>query len=378
MEAHSVNHSFAIMPIWFVVMLVLGALVAVGALWASRRKRRPGPIVGILAGGTIASFVLLMVGYTLLAKVQHAQVESRRVELQNRLDSIAAELHQYDASRSFLNIDTIPIHDRDVPIEAPRPSARIDAVAGPGERLVAEAAATPLPDWAQTPFDNEGDRKLVVVQSEQFAEAATAMKQALQEATRLVALDFRPSEDLGFGYSSWTLDPQTVRSAAVRKTFTEPINRTAGEHDFTVYRTYLLVELSPSVRDQIEPIWREQVSQGRSVIVVVLLGLLTALAALVTGYFRLAERTNGRFRWPLRFATVVAAALLGLIGIVGAGTAGDFARRHSLDSSPARPAPSPMEENPLIDHPRSIAPPPTILPPPDLQLIEVSSRDCSG
>lgn len=375
MEAHPVNHSFAIVPIWFVVMLVLGTLVAVGALWASRRKRKPGPIVGILAGGTIASFVLLMVGFTSVAQVRHAQVEPRRPELQQRLNLLGAELREHELRRQAA-FDPILIADHSVPVEAVRPSAKPEAVAGPAEWLISDSTGTSLPDWALTPVSTEDDRQLVVVRSEQFADPAAAAAEALQAATDLVRRNFDEFNRLG--HYSWSLDPQTVHSAAVRRTFTEPIQRSAGEHDFTVYRTYLLVELSPSVRDQIEPIWREQVSQGRSAIVVVLLGLLTALAALVTGYFRLADRTDGRFLWPLRFATVGAAALFGLVGIVGAGTAGDFAKRHALERTPMQLAPPSIETIPTIEAPRSIEPPPPTVSPPDLQLIEVSSRDCSG
>ncbi len=328
MEVHPVNQSIAIVPVALMVMLFLGGLLAAGALWATRRKRKPGSIVGILAGGAVASVVFLMTfGYISASKVRHAQVEQHRAELSHRLHAIGAELHEQEVNRQGA-LEAIPIADRSVPVEAARPSADIDAVAGADERLAKLAITTPLPDWALTPVSTEDDRNLVVVQSEQFADPATAAAEALGEATELVRRNFDEFNRLG--HSSWSLDPQTVRSAAVRRTFTESINRTAGEHDFTVYRTYLLVELSPNVRNQIEPIWREQVTQGRSLAVMVLIVLATAFAGVVAGYFRLDERTGGKHRWALSAGSM---AMLLLI-VAGVGVAGTRATRMIRSASP--------------------------------------------
>jgi hypothetical protein len=157
---------------------------------------------------------------------------------------------------------------------------------------------------------------------------------------------------------------------AVKRSHSEEIRRTAGENEFTVYRTHLQLELSPAVRQRIEPIWRQQVSLGRSVDVAGLLALVTALAGVVAGYFRLDERTGGRRRWLLRFGALAATALVGLTVSAGTTVASHAVKGHYSPLAP--PTRVPVELVP----PSGPAPGP--IPDPH-RLIHVSApSECGG
>jgi hypothetical protein len=183
------------------------------------------------------------------------------------------------------------------PVEAPRPSTTPD-------KTFASAPSTP-PDWVKNGGSvRDGDRTLVVITGQQFADAAAAWSDAATRAADLLRRDF---EQVFRPTGRWQFDPQ--RANAIRNSFTEEIRRSAGENEFTVYRTYLQVELSPTVRHQIEPVWREQVSKQRSGVVAGLFAVLTAVVAALAGYFRLDSRTGGRYRRPLTVGTAVALAV---------------------------------------------------------------------
>lgn len=216
------------------------------------------------------------------------------------------------------------------PVEAVRPSAGAP---------VATAAGTP--QWLKVGTVQEGDRTFIVVSGQQFADAATAWQDAINRAAATVRQDF---ENAFRPVGAWLLDPNEARALAVRDSYTEQIVRTAGENEFTVYRTHLKVELSPTVRHSIEPIWRQQVSTGRSAFTAGMLGLVTLVAAIFAGYFRLDDRTAGRYRWRLRLGSVAAIALAGAVVLAGVAT---FPVR--TVTAPAVSNPIPIEQSAPVE-----------------------------
>jgi hypothetical protein len=321
MEDHMAVRSFTIMPLAVMFVILVGGVAA--SLLFAKRGKTPIPIIVlfVVLGLTAVAGVFGAFGIVTARRVVTHEAEHRHLP---DLDALSAEIHTIPVTEGMRAVDRVSL-----PVEAARPRARVAAVAS-------------LPEWVSTPVSAEGDRKLVVVQSEQFADPTTAATQAIQEATELVLRDFDHFHHRA--HSLWHLDPLTVRSAAVRRTFTEPIERSAGEHDFTVYRTYLLVELSPEVRRQIEPIWRKQVSEVRSATVVALLAVLTSIVAVIAGFFRLDDRTSGKYRWPLGLATVAVAVLLASVPVFGT------LRWMQVGppSIPPTPVPAPVEIAPQV------------------------------
>ncbi len=364
MEPQAGIRTLAFAPLAIIVLVFLAGGAAF--LFGVARRKSPAATIVTFLGLGFAAIIAAFGGYALTVsdRVVRRDVAERRTADEKRLYfeqqqfghelpvQVPVRVGRKSDDRSLDLFWPVVPSDPSQPVEAPRPGATANGLGGTPEPSIAKSVTTlPLPDWTQSPVSVEGDRKLVVVQSEQFADAATATKQALHAASELVRRDFEKFNEVA--RDSWSLDQGTVRSAAVRRTFTEPIERTAGENEFTVYRTYLLVELSPDVRDLIEPIWREQVSQGRSLVVMIVFGVLTAFASVIAGLFRLDDRTGGRHRLALGFAATAAVLLLSGVGVAGLRT--------------ARVPPIAVPEAPIVTPPaRELAPPPPVRidPPP--------------
>ncbi|MGC1276008.1 MAG: DUF3887 domain-containing protein [Planctomycetaceae bacterium] len=335
METHGTPMLTAWAILLVIVLAVGGCLVAGGIIFAA--FRRGGPVAGSLVTvllGMAAVGACLMLGYLLVDRREaHVQVElqdQRRAEtraieaeyLRNRLES----RHPRDLQPA-MPLPPPVMTPGMPPIEAPRPLSLPSSDDGPVHALPAESITSEsLPEWVSAGTIDEGDGKLVVVRGQQFADSDRAERDALSRVIAEVAADFmhdhRP-------WGTFVLYPEHVREIAVRHSHTETIERTAGENAFTVYRTYLQVELSDESRRQVEAIWKEQASMQRSVAVAGVLALLTAIAGVFSGYFRLDDRTQGRYRWRLRFGALAATVLIG--GTLFAGT--------RIASNAVRPSP---------------------------------------
>ncbi|QDT63352.1 hypothetical protein [Calycomorphotria hydatis] len=187
------------------------------------------------------------------------------------LSSIRTPSHTSLASVASPSSSTVP------PVTAPRPwwEATENSSSDFDDITQSEIAIDILPDWAQQEELSEQNRKLVVVQSGQFATEELANTNALTEVREVVAKDYAAS------FSS-TLDSafpmHLVESAAVRKTVVLPIVRTAGENQFTVYRSYKQVELSDQVRNDIHQQWQKWIGPERRKKIVALLVMATGVA----------------------------------------------------------------------------------------------------
>jgi hypothetical protein len=159
-----------------------------------------------------------------------------------------------------------------------------------------------LPDWAKTEIVDDGSRKLVVVPGG-FAGSQKEAEQNALEAARQVVGDAIHHADPKVG--AWLPSAESIRQDAVRLTFVEKIHRktVSTGTPFVVYRAYQQVELSPKVFDQLVSNWRQEVLPGRLGALGGVVALLTLTFATGAAYFRLDDRTHGRFRVPLKVAT---------------------------------------------------------------------------
>jgi hypothetical protein len=82
-----------------------------------------------------------------------------------------------------------------------------------------------------------------------------------------------------------------------------------------VYRAYHQVELSSAVNAQLLTGWKQEVLPRRLEGLVGVLAMLTLTFATGAAYFRLDDRTQGRYRLPLK---VGAAAIIGACVAVAA------------------------------------------------------------
>ncbi len=185
------------------------------------------------------------------------------------------------------------------------------ATSTPKAATIVEPASEKLPDWAKTEIVDEGHRKLVVVPGGFAGSEKEAEEEAL-EAARLVLGDAIQRAYPKVGH--WLPPAAAIREDAVRRTFIEKIHRktVSSGTPFIVYRGYQQIELSPAVFTQLLSNWKDQVLPGRLEELGAIAALLTLTFATGAAYFRLDDRTHGRYRRRLA---------VGAVAVIGAGVA---------------------------------------------------------
>ena len=173
------------------------------------------------------------------------------------------------------------------------------------------ATGTSLPDWVREKDSDLENGKLVVVTGEIGGTVDEARAEAQTAALRLVRDDFEATYPQAQG---WTPPAPAAAQAAIRRIFVEEIDRktVSSGVPFRVYRAYDQVELSPHVRAQLFPHWRDQIVDRRIEALSGLTALLTLTFATLAAYFRLDARTSGLYRRRLKFAAVCVIAAGGL------------------------------------------------------------------
>jgi hypothetical protein len=194
----------------------------------------------------------------------------------------------------------------------PSPASPPAAAAVPAKvEAKTDAPSDKLPEWTKTEIAEEGNRKLVVVPGG-FAGSQKEAEHDALEAARLVVGDAIQRVYPRVG--KWLPTADAVREEAVRRTYVEQIHRktVSSGTPFVVYRAYQQVELSPEVFAKLVSSWKEEVLPHRLEALGGLAALLTLTFATGAAYFRLDDRTHGRYRRRLAVAAVA---------IIGAGAA---------------------------------------------------------
>jgi len=187
---------------------------------------------------------------------------------------------------------------------APKPGGKASQSSSSADTAAsADSVGEKLPEWTKTETVDEGSRKLVVVPGG-FAGSEKEAEQDALEAARSVVGKAIQNADPKVG--TWLPSVEAVREDAVRHTFVEKIHRktVSTGTPFIVYRAYHQVELSPSVFNQLVSNWRNEVLPGRLEALGGVVALLTLTFATGAAYFRLDERTHGRYRGRLKLAAV--------------------------------------------------------------------------
>jgi hypothetical protein len=314
-----VLHAVSFEPDWGVGLLGLAAFLALLAVGiglyvfvADRRPRRPIHAAASLGLSLLWTLpVVLVLGYVITGATTnlrpspapaHAMAPRRPIELRNMSDGTSPEHDLIDKD------DSKPAEAAELVSESsPKQPGKIT----PGGD--AETAFS-LPSWIREQPLGEGETRLVVLTSEQYATVEEAEQELLAKTSRLLQADFVNRSP---GAGTWSIPEELVRSAAIRKSHVEPIVRTSGVSDFRVYRVHWQTELSPAVRDSLYPAWRAQVVEKRLWSLGSLFGLFTLVVATATAYLRLDTRTSGAYRRRLKLAAV---SLIVAGGLVAAST----------------------------------------------------------
>jgi hypothetical protein len=195
----------------------------------------------------------------------------------------------------------------DLPVPPADPAARSSNLTATKDSILSSTQTdAPLPDWIGKTVVESKARKLVVVASDFAATTEAAEQDALRSAVGLVAFDFAATVP-DAGAANWKPPAGTVRSQAVRRVHVQRIDRqtVSSGTPFHVFRAYYQVELSPAVRNQLFPLWKQEIVDKRFSKLGALAGLLTLTFGAAAAYFRLDDWTSGQYRRRLKLAAVM-------------------------------------------------------------------------
>jgi len=170
---------------------------------------------------------------------------------------------------------------------------------------------TKRPEWVDEKPVESGDSRRIVVVGKLGLNPESAEAEGVAAAVVAVRRDFAQHYPVS---DSWLPPAKIVRDQAIKQVYVEAAEHTTSTSDthFKTYRAYCQVELSPALRSQLFPYWREEIVGRRLWSLGGLAGLLTLTFGTVAAYFRLDERTSGHYRRRLKLAAVSIIAAGGL------------------------------------------------------------------
>ncbi|QDT37054.1 hypothetical protein [Stratiformator vulcanicus] len=259
-----------------VVVLVIGVgLIAAIATLVSTGSPEVSLVAGI-GGGVLTAGVLTLIAGSFTEVRREATVEYRIAANETSGEAVS------DNPVPSTSIPDRPVADvtATIPVEADQPDV-IEMSRIP-DWLKAEVAAE-----TQSEQSSHSDSSEIVVTSRQFA----TREEAFDDAAELAAQKVRPR------FASYTRDgssdditPDMVRETLVADTYVEPITRTAGDNEFTVYRASLLLKTTPERMSDLRQLWRAEEVPERSKIAVGGAAGVTLLAAMAFGVLNWREK----------------------------------------------------------------------------------------
>ncbi|QDU06400.1 hypothetical protein V6x_61520 [Gimesia chilikensis] len=185
------------------------------------------------------------------------------------------------APETLVEESSIPLPE--LPLVAPKPH---DA-----PKAAQPKKTEPLPEWVNSSQEGSGGMKQVF-QSGLFATPAEAFQDALGRA-RVKFEETLSAEHRQYSSDARTLSPELVRQVAMRRSYYQTI-----EHDFgdvlksgesfkqDMYRAYVEVELSPSVKQTFYTKWKLQAGNQRVIWLGGAFAFVTLLCLGTTVYLR--------------------------------------------------------------------------------------------
>jgi hypothetical protein len=206
--------------------------------------------------------------------------------------------------------EVVALADEPQPAE-PQPvaTAAADAEAAPAEAQPVESLDTsPVeadvsllrPKWMDGVTDPAAE---VVIEGSPKVTPEEAITSALAKAAEFLKQEHAKV----YGeHGPWNLPLDVVSDHAQVDRFVEPYKVvTAGEpQGITTNRAFVLISLSPEVRQQVYLTWREQIVQRRLWAFGGVFGLATLIVASAAGYLRLDTLSHGAYRRRLKLAAV--------------------------------------------------------------------------
>lgn len=238
---------------------------------------------------TIAGICLLVfapIAFLFMSYTVHEVRTGPAVIQQTTAGSATATLQDTVIDSSHIPLPTLPL-------EAQKPNAADPSVqSNHSEHQVAKTE--PLPEWVNTEQQGSVNSKRVF-ESGLFATREEALQDALGKASLKLAESLQ-AEHPQYPLATKQIGPEAVRHFALRRSYYQTV-----EHDFgdvlksgkpfkqDMYRAYVEVEISPSVKKIFYTKWKLQAGNQRVAWLGGAFGLVTLLCFGVSVYLRAAQ-----------------------------------------------------------------------------------------
>ena len=163
--------------------------------------------------------------------------------------------------------------------------------------------------WVDQPRTVDGVIERIVIASQQYTTRDEAEQELSASAADLLVRDLQQLHPGSSRASSWHPSNEEIKRHAVKQQYVEVVERDFGNFFHPMYRVWWQVELSPEVRTEFLPAWKQGLTLNR----IRCVGLVTvslALAASVWAiYHRLNVVTQGAWRTRLRILSGAVAVI---------------------------------------------------------------------
>ncbi len=176
-------------------------------------------------------------------------------------------------------------------------------------RTTSADGLTQRPAWVDQPSTVDGIGERIAIASQQYTTREEAEQELSSRATELLLRDLQKLYPGTSPQSAWHPADEDVKRHAVKQQYVEVVERDFGNFFSPMYRVWWQVELSPEVRTEFLPAWRQGLTANRIRRVGVVVSTFVLAASLLAIYHRLNVRTQGAWQSGLKTLTSTLAAL---------------------------------------------------------------------
>lgn len=196
------------------------------------------------------------------------------------------------------SLEHATIHRMELGEELSRPNPPQDTdkdssreVPNSAESALTTSVTTALPDWARATSTPTSDRQ--VIASGRFATKEEAELQAFDLAAQAAGRAFRKLDPRGLGRMS-AAQTEVVKQRAIKQRFDEVLEHDFGKFQAKMHQTWLQLEFSSAVGDEVAQVWRSETVNERLSFLGQVAVWMTAAAALATFSLRLDTTRRNR------------------------------------------------------------------------------------
>ncbi|MDB5345393.1 MAG: hypothetical protein JWP89_3770 [Schlesneria sp.] len=179
-------------------------------------------------------------------------------------------------------------------------------------KLASAKTLTQRPKWVDQQNVGDGTSERIVLASQQYTTQAEAEQQLFAEASELLMKDLQKLRPGTERPRNWAPTEDAIKRFMVKQRYVEAADHDFGNFVHPMYRVWWQTELSPEVRTEFLPEWRQGITVHRIRRVGIVASSLVLAASLIAIYRRLDVLTHGTRRLGLAVGSLAAVAACGL------------------------------------------------------------------